>query len=137
MKESMERQLKFNPYYYRIMTPEEIEAVENDQQNQDITEFQSSSSEEEEKKDDLYHSAAAHVSDRKSMQSRGSLPRKVSQAKLTFPATLDQVKDDLLAEVDEDQDEMNLSAKGDKYCIENADEELQHSLSDEEADKQR
>ena len=31
MKESMERQLKFNPYYYRIMTPEEIEAVENDQ----------------------------------------------------------------------------------------------------------
>ena len=32
MKESMDRALKFNPYYYRIMTPEEIEAAENEQE---------------------------------------------------------------------------------------------------------
>ena len=41
---------------------------------------------------------------------RGSLPRKVSQARLQFPATLEQVKDDLLAEVDENDNEDSYNA---------------------------
>jgi hypothetical protein len=36
MQECMERQLKFNPYYYRIMTPEEIEQAEREQEIADM-----------------------------------------------------------------------------------------------------
>lgn len=50
MQESMERQLKFNPYYYRIMTPEEIEQAEKEQELLEAQGLQDP--DEEEKKSD-------------------------------------------------------------------------------------
>ena len=49
----MERQLKFNPYYYRILTPEEIEAAEKAADEQDLQDNTDGydDDEEEEKKD--------------------------------------------------------------------------------------
>ena len=106
----MQRNLKFNPNYYRIWTPEELDAAELEELGGE--DYDLDDGEEEKKGEDADNSGAARKSlnaRRSSERMRGSMPRKVSQAKLQFPATLDQVKDDLLAEVNEDMDESGYS----------------------------
>ncbi len=87
LEESLARPLRFNSNYYRIWTPEELDAAEREELED---EDQDGDSGEEEKKDgDGEPNARKSLNARRSHEKRGSIPRKVSQIKLTFPATLD------------------------------------------------
>lgn len=103
MDKCLSEKLKFEPNYYRIWTPEELETAEREQLER--ASMQSDTRPGEEEKKSSSGSGGSGSFGRQGSSNSASAIRKYSQTQISFPATPAEITHELLGNVDEDPDE--------------------------------